>query len=177
MENQFLLTVSAASLSDMASITQIYAYHVLNSLSTFEEVPPNELEMSTRYSNLTGAGFPYLVAKHADEVIGYAYVGPFRLRSAYRYTVEDSIYVAPAYQGRGVGRQLLQALIAECQRCKYKEMLAVIGSSSNLNSVRLHNSLGFVVVGVMNNVGYKFEQWVDAVIVQLSLPLHTEGEY
>lgn len=163
------IDVVNATINDVAFIQQIYAHHVATGLGTFEEVAPTIAEMTARFDKITGQDFPFIVAKLEDEVIGYAYAGHFRERSAYRFTVEDSIYIAPAYCGHGVGQILLNELILRCQERGYKQMLAVIGDSNNHGSINLHQKCGFTHTGVMKDVGYKFERFVDVVIMQLVL--------
>ena len=164
-----LFQVSTAQFEDVARIQQIYAHHVLNGLGTFEETPPTPAEMQARFDKICTHGFPFIVAKLDGLVVGYAYAGHFRERSAYRYTVEDSVYIAPEYVGRGVGELLLAELIALCRARDYREIVAVIGDSNNHGSIKLHHKLGFSQTGVMHKVGYKFEQFVDVVIMQLTL--------
>ncbi|MBP9743470.1 MAG: N-acetyltransferase [Burkholderiales bacterium] len=158
-----------AQLVDVVRIQQIYAHHVLNGLGTFEENPPSLVEMHERYQKITAAGFPFIVVKLDNLVVGYAYAGHFRERSAYRHTVEDSIYVAPEFVGHGVGEMLLIELIRLCRARGYRELVALIGDSRNHASINLHHKLGFSQTGIMQKVGYKFEQFVDVVIMQLSL--------
>jgi len=161
--------IETAQLADVAIIQQIYAHHVLNGLGTFEENPPSLVEMHERYQKITAAGFPFIVVKLDNLVVGYAYAGHFRERSAYRYTVEDSIYVAPEFVGHGVGEMLLIELIRLCRARGYRELVALIGDSRNHASIKLHHKLGFSQTGIMQKVGYKFEQFVDVVIMQLTL--------
>lgn len=154
---------------DMAAIQAIYAHYVTRSAASFEEVPPTIEEMKGRRDALTGRGFPFLVAVEDGEVLGYTYAGPFRHRSAYRYTVEDSIYVAPFVVRRGIGRTLLAALIERCTALGYRQMIAVIGDSANQGSIGVHRSLGFGQEGVLRGVGLKFGRWVDVVIMHRTL--------
>lgn len=158
-----------ARADDFAAIQSIYGHHVLHGLGTFETEPPDAHEMHARHSQITAAGFPYLVATDGTEVIGYAYANHFRTRAAYRFTVEDSIYVAPYAMGRGVGRALLMELIARCSARGLQQMLAVIGDSGNAASIGLHRACGFGDVGTMKAVGRKFDRWVDVVIMQRAL--------
>ncbi len=167
--NNPLFQVSKATFADVVRIQQIYAYHVLNGLGTFEEIPPNVDEMRGRFDKINLQGFPFIVAKLGELVVGYAYAGHFRERSAYRHTVEDSVYVAAEFVGRGVGELLMQELILLCRANGYREIVALIGDSNNHGSVKLHNKLGFSQTGIMHKVGYKFEQFVDVVIMQLTL--------
>lgn len=158
-----------ATVSDVPDITAIYAHHVLTGIATFEEVPPDPAEMARRHAAVTGRGLPYLVAEEEGRVLGYAYAGPYRERSAYRYTVEDSVYLDPAAQRRGIGRALVVRLIEDCTAWGARQMLAVIGDSGNAGSVGLHTSLGFREVGTQRAVGFKFGRWVDTVTMQRSL--------
>jgi phosphinothricin acetyltransferase len=160
--------------ADLPAITEIYAWNVLNGLGTFEEVPPDQAEMTRRRANFLDRGLPYLVAEVDGEVVGYCYAGPFRLRAAYRYTVEDSVYVSPKAVGKGVGRALLEALIADCEALGLRQMCAVIGDSGNTASIGLHAALGFEKKGVFPSMGHKFGRWVDLVWMQR--PLNGGGE-
>ena len=163
------ITVRDATAADMAAVRAIYAYYVTRTAASFEEVPPDQAEMLRRHAKITGRGLPYLVAVEKGEVLGYCYAGPWRERSAYRYTVENSIYVAPFVHRRGVGRALLAALIERCQALGYRRMIAVIGDSANQGSIGLHRSLGFRQEGVLRGVGLKFGRWVDVVIMHRAL--------
>ncbi|MCF4165504.1 N-acetyltransferase family protein [Zavarzinia compransoris] len=155
---------------DLPAIRRIYAHHVETGFASFEEVAPDLAEMTRRFEALRAAGFPYLVAADGDTVLGYAYLGPYRPRSAYRYTVEDSVYVAPEAMGRGAGRALLVALTAAAGDCGFRQIVAVIGDSANTASVGLHGALGFVHQGTLRNVGLKRGRWLDSVLMQLTLP-------
>ncbi|UCG96553.1 MAG: N-acetyltransferase [Burkholderiales bacterium] len=163
------MQLRAATSADIAAIQAIYAHHVLHGLASFEIEPPSAAEMHRRFESLTGDGYPYLVATVDGSIVGYAYAGAYRSRPAYRYTVEDSVYVAPAATGRGTGRQLLSRLIDECERRGYRQMLAVIGDSANAASIELHRGCGFTVSGTLRSVGLKFGRWIDSVIMQRSL--------
>ena len=163
------MQVRAACADDIPAIQPIYAHHVLQGLGTFETDPPDAAEMNARFSQITAAGFPYLVGIDGNQIIGYAYANHFRKRAAYRYTVEDSIYVAPTATGRGVGKSLLDTLIARCIALGLRQMLAVIGDSANASSIGVHRTCGFEMVGVMKEVGCKFDRWVDVVIMQRAL--------
>lgn len=154
---------------DIAAITQIYAYYVLHSPATFEIEPPGTQEMERRWHGNLERGFPYVVAERDGEVIGYAYAGPYRHRSAYRYTVENSVYIRSDCIGQGIGRLLLRSLITECEQRGFRQMVAVIGDSANHASIRLHESLGFRWVGVLRSVGFKFGRWIDTVLMQREL--------
>lgn len=163
------MQVREAAADDIPAIQAIYAHHVLHGLGTFETESPDVDEMRARFSQITAAGFPYLVATDTDQVIGYAYANHFRARAAYRLTVEDSIYVAPFAMGHGVGRVLLDELIARCIAIGLRQMLALIGDSANAGSIGVHRACGFEMVGVMKDVGRKFDLWVDVVIMQRAL--------
>lgn len=154
---------------DMPAVQSIYAGHVLHGYGSFEEVPPPLADMKARHAAIVAAGLPWLVARHQDVVAGFACAGPFRARAAYRYTVEDSIYVGDGFVRRGIGRALLAALIARCEAGPWRQMLAVIGDSGNEGSVGLHRALGFRCAGTMKSVGFKHGRWVDVVMMQRPL--------
>lgn len=163
------MQIRAATADDLAAIQAIYAHHVLHGLGTFETEPPDLDEMKRRHAQITGDGFPYLVAVDASRVLGYAYANHFRTRAAYRNTVEDSLYVADEAAGRGVGKALLSALIEGCTALALRQMLAVIGDSGNAGSIGVHRACGFEHTGVMKAVGRKFDRWIDVVIMQRAL--------
>jgi phosphinothricin acetyltransferase len=150
----------------MRAVTEIYRHHVLHSPATFEIVPPTYEDMLERYRGIVQGGFIYLVAEQAGEIAGYAYVSTYRERPAYRFTVENSVYVRPGLQRRGIGRRLLEALLAECENRPFRQVLAVIGDSANAASIELHRSLGFVPAGTLRAVGFKFGRWLDCVLMQ-----------
>lgn len=154
---------------DLPAIQAIYAHHVLTGLATFEEVPPDVEEMGRRRADVLGRGLPYLVAEEDGRVLGYAYAGPYRLRSAYRFAVEDSIYIDPAAVGRGLGVALLSAVVEAATAAGCRQMIAVIGDSANAASIGVHRRLGFEHVGVLRAVGFKFGRWVDSVLMQRTL--------
>jgi L-amino acid N-acyltransferase YncA len=154
---------------DVAAIHAIYAHHVLNGLASFEEQPPGADELRRRYDEIAGRGLPYLVADFAGTVGGYGYCSPYRSRSAYRYVLEDSIYVRADMQGRGVGGALLGELIRRCEALDYRQLIAVIGDSANTASIALHASLGFLRVGTLRSAGFKLGRWVDSVLMQRPL--------
>ena len=158
-----------AAPEDIPAIQAIYAHHVLTGLGTFEEVPPSQAEMAERCAAVAGRGLPWLVAEQSGEALGYAYAGPFRTRAAYRFTVEDSVYVAEAARGKGVGKALLAAIIAECEAMGLRQMVGVIGDSGNAASIALHRSCGFELNAIVPAVGWKFERWVDVVWMQRAL--------
>jgi L-amino acid N-acyltransferase YncA len=163
------VAVRAATPDDVAAIQAIYGFYVTRTAASFEEVPPTVDEMAARLSATLARGLPFLVAVEKGEVLGYTYAGPWRQRSAYRYTVEDSIYVAPFVARRGIGRTLMTALIDRCTELGYRQMIAVIGDSANQGSIALHRALGFGQEGVLRGVGLKFGRWVDVVIMHRTL--------
>jgi len=163
------VVIRASGDSDIAAITEIYRRNVIEGTGSFEVVPPEEDEVARRREDILRRGCPWLVAEIGGVVLGYAYAGPFRAREAYRYTVEDSVYVNPDSFRRGVGRLLLERLIEECRRGGYKQILALIGDSANTGSIRVHEVCGFHHCGVMKNVGVKFDRWLDVVVMQLEL--------
>jgi phosphinothricin acetyltransferase len=163
------ITIRPSTDADLPAITAIYGWNVLNGLGTFEEDPPSQDEMTRRRAAFLDRGLPYLVAEEDGVVLGYAYAGPFRLRAAYRYTVEDSVYVSPKAVGKGVGKTLLTALIAECEALGLRQLVAVIGDSGNAASIGLHAAMGFKQQGVFPSMGYKFGRWVDLVWMQRDL--------
>lgn len=158
-----------AAPGDASAIQAIYAHYVLGGLASFEIEPPDAAEMAARMERVTGAGYPFVVAEADGGVAGYAYASSYRARPAYRYTVEDSVYVAPDFTGRGIGRLLLEDLVRKATAAGYRQMIAVIGDSGNRPSIRLHESCGFARAGVMQNVGWKHERWVDTVLMQRAL--------
>lgn len=162
-------TLRSATHADLAQITAIYAHHVLHGLASFEIEPPDQTEMRRRFDAITAAGFPYFVAEADGQVLGYAYSSSYRPRPAYRYSVEDSIYVAPAAVRRGLGKRLLLALVEACEQRGYRQMLAVIGDSANTASIELHRACGFARVGLLPSIGFKFGRWVDSVLMQRAL--------
>jgi L-amino acid N-acyltransferase YncA len=164
------LVIRPAKTSDIAAITRIYAPAVEYGTASFELTPPDEAEMARRMADLTGKGFPYIVAEIDGVLLGYAYAGPYRVRPAYRHTVENSVYIAPDTQRRGVGRALLAALIETCETRGYRQMIAVIGDSTKqAASIGLHEALGFRHVGVLEHVGFKHGRWLDSVLMQREL--------
>jgi len=163
------LEIRPAISADLPAITDIYEHAVRFGTATFELVPPDLAEMTRRFDALIAGNFPYLVAALAGDVVGYAYAGPYRPRPAYRFTVENSIYLQPAVHGRGIGQMLLQRLIAECEGRGYRQMIAVIGDSANAASVGVHSRCGFEMIGTHPNVGFKFGRWLDTVMMQRAL--------
>jgi L-amino acid N-acyltransferase YncA len=163
------MTIRDCVAGDLAAITAIYRYAVLSGTGTFEIDPPDETEMAARHARLTGQGYPFLVACAAGEVLGYAYAGPYRERAAYRFLVEDSIYVREDCQGRGAGSALIERLIEECVARGFRQMVAVIGDSENIGSIRLHAKAGFVASGTLTAAGWKAGRWLDVVLMQRAL--------
>jgi L-amino acid N-acyltransferase YncA len=163
------LTVRPSTDDDLPAITAIYAHGVLHGTGTFELTPPSEQEMAERRRDVLAKGWPWLVAERGGQVLGYAYASPFRPRLAFRYCLEDSIYLAPEAQGQGVGTCLLAELMARCEAAGARQMLAVIGDSQNLGSIGLHRRLGFEPAGLLHSAGWKFERWLDVVMMQRSL--------
>ena len=154
---------------DVPEIAAIYRYHVLHGLASFEEIPPDVDELASRRRDIVGRGLPYLVAERSGRVLGYCYAGPYRTRSAYRFTLEDSIYIDEAEIGHGLGRALLATVLDRCTDLGYRQMVAVIGGSDTWPSIRLHAALGFTRLGVLPAVGFKFGSWVDIVLMQRAL--------
>jgi L-amino acid N-acyltransferase YncA len=163
------ITLRPAASGDLPALRAIYAGHVLHGAASFEEVPPDLAEFERRWRHITELGLPYLVASDPGGILGYAYAGPYRPRSAYRFTVEDSIYLDPKATGRGIGRRLLTAVIDGATAAGKRQMLAVIGDSANHASIALHLRLGFTEVGTFRAVGFKFGRWVDSVLMQRAL--------
>jgi phosphinothricin acetyltransferase len=154
---------------DVPAIAAIYGEAVRKGTASFEIEAPSEEEMARRMAMLAEGGYPYLAAEGADGVVGYGYAGPYRPRPAYRNTVEDSIYLVPGARGRGLGRTLLHALIRESERRDFRQMIAVIGDSAHVASIRLHASAGFALIGTFTDVGYKHGRWLDSVLMQRPL--------
>lgn len=163
------MQIRSATYEDAAAIASIYAHHVANGTGTFEEAAPSADEMAVRIERVLAAGWPWLVAEADGAILGFAYAAQFRDRSAYRFACEDSIYLAPHAQGRGLGSRLLVALIDAARGFGFKTMLAVIGDSANAGSIGVHARHGFAHVGTMERVGYKFDRWLDVVIMQRDL--------
>jgi L-amino acid N-acyltransferase YncA len=161
--------VRDAERADMAAVRRIYEHYVLTSLATFEETPPSLREMITRRRAALGLGLPYLVAEAEGEIVGFCYAMAFRARPAYRFAIEDSVYVAPGRGGAGLGSALLGELLARCERGPWRQMLAVVGDSANVGSIALHLRFGFAAMGTLRSVGFKFGRWVDTPILQRAL--------
>ena len=162
-------TIRPSRDEDVPAITAIYGHHVLHGVASFEEVPPDTAEIARRRATIIGHGLPYLVAERAGRVIGYCYAGPFRPRVAYRFTVEDSVYVEAGEIGRGLGRALLAQVISLCSELGYRQMVAVIGGRETTGSIRLHERVGFAHIGVLPAVGFKFGRWIDIILMQRAL--------
>lgn len=159
----------SATPADIPSITRIYAHAVANGTASFELEPPTEAEMSQRQKALLDANYPYIVAEIDGAIGGYAYAGAYRTRPAYRFSVEDSVYVDQAMQRRGLGRILLARLIDEAEQRGFRQMIAVIGDSAQTPSIELHRALGFEWIGPIRNVGFKHGKWLDTVLMQRAL--------
>jgi phosphinothricin acetyltransferase len=161
--------IRPATVADIAAITAIYGPEVETGLASWEEIPPSADEMAARMEKLQSAGLPYLAAESAGRLLGYAYAGPFHPRAAYRFTLEDTVYVHPDAQGRGVGRALLEQLLADCTAQGYRQMMALIHFTPDSASIALHQQLGFRMIGVATALGYKLGAWRDLAQLQLSL--------
>jgi phosphinothricin acetyltransferase len=163
------IPIRPAGLRDIAAITRIYDHAVRHGTASFEIEPPDEHEMVQRYEALRDGRYPYLVAELGGTIAGYAYAAPYRARPAYDWSVENSIYIAPQSQRRGIGRALLEQLIVAAQERGFRQMIAIIGDSANAASIELHRAAGFRVVGTFDNVGFKFGRWLDSVLMQRPL--------
>ena len=161
------MQVREATVEDMEAVTAIYGFSVRNETASFELEPPDVATMTDRWQSTRDAGYPYLVAcDDAGCVIGYAYASAYRPRAAYAGSVENSVYVSPDHRRKGVARRLLEGLIAACQTCGYRQMIAVISDPRNSGSIGLHKALGFRSVGTLTGVGRKFDEWIDVVLMQ-----------
>jgi phosphinothricin acetyltransferase len=161
-----MTTIRPASDADLAAITTIYAHHVLHGTGTFETTPPTEPEMAARRADVLTKGLPYLVLEHEGTVQGFAYCNWFKPRPAYRFSAEDSIYLAADAAGKGWGRLLLTELMGQAERAGVRKLIAVIGDSANLGSVGVHRSCGFEHTGTLSACGWKFNRWLDVVLMQ-----------
>ncbi len=169
MPRQASFVVRPATDADIPAVHAIYSSYVLHGFSTFEEVPPGVEVLLERKKSIVDAGLPYVVAASEDQVCGYAYATLYRPRSAYRYTVEDSIYVCRGFHRQGIGGALLSRLIDNCESAGFRQMIAIIGDSANYGSIALHQRLGFQLTGTLRSVGYKLGRWVDTVVLQRPL--------
>lgn len=163
------MRVRPATAADLGAVQAIYAHAVSTGLATFEEVPPPVEEMRRRFGDVVSQGLPYLAAEVDGRLAGYGYCTLYRTRSAYRFSLEDSVYVDREFHGRGIGRAILSELIARCEALGYRQLIAVIGDSGNAPSIALHASLGFLRVGTLRSSGFKFGRWVDSVLMQRPL--------
>jgi L-amino acid N-acyltransferase YncA len=163
------VTIRAAAPADVAAITRIYAEAVKHGTATFEIEPPDEAEMARRLQTLVAGNYPYLVAERSGALAGYAYAGPYHLRPAYRWTVEDSVYLDRQFQGQGIGRLLMRQLLADAEARSFRQMIALVGDSTNTASIALHAAAGFLPVGTLRSVGYKHGCWLDVVVMQRPL--------
>ena len=161
--------IRPAADSDVPTITAIYGHHVLHGTGTFETTPPDEKDMAARRADVLSKGLPYLVLENTSGVIGFAYCNWFKPRPAYRFSAEDSIYLAPEAAGKGYGTLLLAELMTQAERCGVRKLLAVIGDSQNKGSIGVHTRCGFSHVGVLKSCGWKFDQWLDVVMMERSL--------
>ena len=160
---------------DIAAITAIYAQHVLGGTGTFEVDPPLVSDMSARRADVLAKGLPYLVAEVGQQIAGFAYCTWFKPRPAYRFSAEDSIYLSPAAQGTGLGRSLLAELVLQAQMRGIRKLIAVIGDSANQGSIAVHRSVGFTDVGILKSCGWKFDRWLDVVLMERALGLGDES--
>lgn len=161
--------IRASHDADLTAITAIYAHHVLHGTGTFEIDPPSESDMEARRADVLSRNLPWLVLEDNGHVLGYAYCNWFKPRPAYRFSAEDSIYLTPGANGRGLGRALLAELAAQAQRAGVRKLIAVIGDSANAGSVGVHRSVGFMPVGVLKACGWKFDRWLDVVLMEMPL--------
>jgi L-amino acid N-acyltransferase YncA len=163
------VTIRACAEADVAAVTEIYGYHVLHGAASFELEPPDAAEMARRRRAVVDGGYPYFVAEQGSRIVGYAYASAYRPRPAYRNTVENSVYVRPGCERRGIGRVLLKALLEACERTGFRQVVAVIGDSANEASIGLHRHLGFRMAGTLQSAGFKFGRWIDIVLMQRAL--------
>ena len=164
-----MIQIRPAHEGDMDAITTIYGHHVLHGTGTFETIPPTCSEMVARRTDVTGKGLPYLVVLDAESILGFAYCNWFKPRPAFRYSAEDSIYLAPQALGRGLGRLLLEELTSQAQRAGVRKLIAVIGDSDNHGSIGLHRSCGFKDAGILTACGWKFDRWLDVVLMDKAI--------
>jgi L-amino acid N-acyltransferase YncA len=164
-----MIIIRPSLTQDIAAITAIYTHHVLTGTGTFEIEPPSASDMESRRADVLAKGLPYLVAVDGDVILGFAYCNWFKPRPAYRFSAEDSIYLAPGHLGKGIGRALLAELAAQAERVGVRKLIAVIGDSANSGSIALHRSLGFSDAGILKSCGWKFDQWLDVVLMEKAL--------
>ncbi len=164
-----MIQIRPANDSDMEAITAIYAHHVLHGTGTFETTPPSNAEMLARRADVASKGLPYLVVQDTSSVLGFAYCNWFKPRPAFRYSAEDSIYLAPKAQGRGLGRLLLEELTTQAQRAGVRKLIAMIGDSANHGSIGLHRACGFNNAGILAACGWKFDRWLDVVLMDKAI--------
>lgn len=169
------MNIRPAALTDAGAVQAIYAHHVLRGTGTFEEVPPTVEDMTGRIAAVLDRGLPWLVGEAGGAVLGYAYASPFRLRAAYRYTAEDTIYMAPDAAGKGLGKQLLRQLVTQCEALGLRQLLGVIGDSANAGSIGVHRACGFTHIGTCPGLGFKHGRFLDVVFMQKALNGGTEG--
>jgi len=163
------VSIRTATSADIPAITRIYAHAVTHGTASFELEPPDQAEMARRQQALLARNFPYIVADLADAVVGYAYAGPYRDRRAYDWCVEDSLYIAPEFHRRGIGRLLLTRLIAESEALGFRQMIGVVGDSANTASIAVHAAVGFRLIGNFQSIGFKHGRWLDTVLMQRAL--------
>jgi phosphinothricin acetyltransferase len=164
-----MITIRGLEVPDIEAVTRIYEHHTLNGTGTFDETPLSLEEMRQRYEKVRAQGLPWLVADVEGIVAGYAYAMLFHARHGWRFTLEDSVYIGPDYQRRGIGKALLGELLKRCEALGYRQMIAAIGDSSNAGSVGVHRAMGFAEAGIYRNVGVKFGRWLDVVLMQRAL--------
>lgn len=162
-------TIRPSQPEDIPAIAEIYAHHVLHGTGTFEIEPPSQSDMANRRADVLAKGLPYLVVADGKKVLGFAYCNWFKPRPAYRFSAEDSIYMAPDAQGQGLGRALLTELMAQAEKAGVRKLIAVIGDSANTGSIAVHRSVGFAYVGTLKSCGWKFDQWLDVVMMDKAL--------
>lgn len=163
--------IRASQPEDIPAITAIYAHHVLHGTGSFETDPPSQSDMVSRRADVLAKGLPHLVVVQGDAVLGFAYCNWFKPRPAYRFSAEDSIYLAPDAHGQGLGRALLAELAAQAEKAGVRKLIAVIGDSANSGSIGVHRSLGFAHVGILKSCGWKFDRWLDVVMMDKALGL------
>ena len=165
--------IRASELADMTDVTAIYAHHVLHGTGTFETEPPSESDMAARRADVLSKGLPYLVAETSVDgkprIVGFAYCNWFKPRPAYRFSAEDSVYIAHDLHSKGLGRSLLAELAMQAEKAGVRKLIAVIGDSNNTGSIGVHRSVGFTDVGVLKSCGWKFDRWLDVVMMEKSL--------